>query len=169
MKYLYSANEDEQHYFNETKTYDELYQLTRQTTTGLGGTLADIGYEFSPNANNGRILSRTNFVRGVVDGERVTYQYDSLNRVTSAEGTTKNAGGTEVNTWGQNFSYDGFGNLLSQAPKPGFPDASPNVYLTVNGANNRLSSSPWLYDDNGNTTRMPVMGGGDGCAGIRRG
>jgi RHS repeat-associated protein len=160
MKYLQWDDEDEQHYYNETRTYDELYQLIHQKTMGMGGTVAEIGYAYSPNANNGRILSRTNFVRGVVDGEKVTYQYDSLNRVTSAAGTTKNAGGAEVNTWGQNFSYDGFGNLLSQAPRPGFPDASPNVYLTVNGANNRLSSLHWAYDLNGNTTQMPVMGGG---------
>jgi RHS repeat-associated protein len=160
MKYLQWDDGDEQHYFNETRTYDELYQLIHQKTMGMGGTVAEIGYGYSANANNGRILSRTNFVRGVVDGEKVTYQYDSLNRVTSAAGTTKNAGGTEVNTWGQNFSYDGFGNLLSQAPKPGFPDASPNVYVTVNGANNRLSSLHWAYDLNGNTTQMPVMGGG---------
>jgi RHS repeat-associated protein len=61
---------------------------------------------------------------------------------------------------GAELYYDGFGNLLSQAPKPGFPGASPNVYLTVNGANNRISSLHWSYDANGNTTHMPVMGGG---------
>jgi hypothetical protein len=72
---------DEQHYYNETRTYDELYQLIHQKTMGMGGTVAEIGYGYSANANNGRILSRTNFVRGVVDGEKVTYQYDSLNRV----------------------------------------------------------------------------------------
>jgi RHS repeat-associated protein len=121
---------------------------------------ADIGYEFAATANNGRIVSRTNYQRGVVDGEKVSYLYDALNRLVEAKGTTKNSGGTTVNTWGQDFGYDGFGNLLSQAPNSGYPDASPNVLLTVNAANNRISSTNWIYDGNGNTTRMPVVGGG---------
>jgi hypothetical protein len=65
--------------------------------------------------------------------------FDALSRLSRAEGWTKNSGGTTVNTWGQDFGYDGFGNLLSQAPKSGYPDASPNVLLTVNAANNRIS------------------------------
>jgi YD repeat-containing protein len=41
-----------------------------------------------------------------ISDEEVTYQYDSLNRLISAQTT-----GPE---WGQSFGYDGFGNLLSQ-------------------------------------------------------
>jgi hypothetical protein len=163
MQYLHwDANGDEQYYYNETKTYDELYQLIyqRQTTTGLAGRWRRLGMSFRRMRIMGGYSRGRTLCAGVVDGERVRYEYDSLNRVTSAEGTTKIVGGATVNTWGQNFSYDGFGNLLSQAPKPGFPDASPNVYLTVNGANNRISSLHWSYDANGNTTHMPVMGGG---------
>lgn len=92
MKYLQWEDASTRYFFTETRSYDELYQLTRQTTTGTGGTAADIGYEFSGTANNGRILSRTNYQRGVVDGEKVSYQYDELNRLVAAMGTTKNGG-----------------------------------------------------------------------------
>lgn len=42
-----------------------------------------------------------------VTGEEITYQYDSLNRLVSAV-TTDNP---NVTQWGQQFVYDGFGNL----------------------------------------------------------
>jgi hypothetical protein len=75
MKYLNWEDSSTRYYFTESKTYDELFQLTRQTTTGTAGTAADIGYEFATGTNNGRIVARTNYQRGVVDGERVQYQY----------------------------------------------------------------------------------------------
>ena len=51
---------------------------------------------------DGRITQRKDWV----SGEEITYQYDSLNRLISAQTT-----GPEL---GQSFGYDGFGNLLSQ-------------------------------------------------------
>jgi hypothetical protein len=50
--------------FQETKTYNALYQMTKQTTTGTGGTAADIEYNFAATTNNGRITSRRNLVSG---------------------------------------------------------------------------------------------------------
>jgi YD repeat-containing protein len=59
----------------------------------------------------------------------VTYQYDELNRLIQAQ-TTSSA-------WGQNFSYDGFGNLTAKTVTPGH-GVPPNVSLTISAATNRV-------------------------------
>ena len=74
-----------------------LSQLTRITVAG-GSTYADLEYRYSASQNNGRITQLKNWV----SGEEVNYQYDALQRLSSAATT-----GSE---WGHNFSYDGFGN-----------------------------------------------------------
>jgi hypothetical protein len=44
-----------------------------------------------------------------ISGETVTYTYDSLNRLLTANGSG----------WGQQYGYDGFGNLLSKTVTAG--------------------------------------------------
>jgi RHS repeat-associated protein len=79
-----------------------------------------------------------------ISGEEVTYQYDSLERLTSAVTT-----GPE---WGLSFSYDGFGNRTAQSVTKG---SAPTSYTPVNPANNRLSA--FSYDLNGNMTSLPSV------------
>jgi len=55
--------------------------------------------------------------------------------------------------WGLSFSYDGFGNRLSQTVTKG---NGPTSSLTVDGATNRISG--YGYDANGNTTSTPSLG-----------
>ena len=79
-----------------------------------------------------------------VSGGTIDYTYDSLNRlITSA---------TQGPQWGLSFSYDGFGNRLSQTVTKG---SGPSNTLSVNAATNRISSSGYYYDSNGNLTTMP--------------
>jgi len=144
MKYMQWAHNGAADLFTETRTYDTLFQLTRQVTTGTSGTAADIVYTYSGSQNNGRILSRTNYERS---GEVVTYQYDSLNRVTSA--------GSSVG-WTQSFDVDGFGNLWSQTMANG--TATP-MNVNIDMTTNRIDSSGWSHDANGNTIEMPTLGG----------
>jgi YD repeat-containing protein len=72
-----------------------------------------------------------------VTGEEVSYQYDALNRLASAE--TTGAG------WGQAFGYDGFGNLVAQTVTKG---TAPSLSVVVDPATNRVVG--WPYDANGN-------------------
>ena len=76
--------------------------------------------------------------------------YDELNRLISA--SVAGTGG-----WGQTFTHDGFGNLWTQAVTKG---TAPSVSLNLQMSTNRINSANWGYDDNGNTTQMPVVGGG---------
>ena len=75
----------------------------------------------------------------------MAYQYDSLNRLIKAQATS--------NTWGQGFVYDGFGNLLQKNVTAG---SAPALAITVNPANNQISSSQYGYDFNGNVTSLPT-------------
>lgn len=117
---------------NETRSYNVLNQLTN-VTAGSGENLT---YNYPTNGtNNGKVSSMYN----AVSGETVTYTYDSLNRLLTAN---SNAG------WGQQYGFDGFGNLLSKTVTAG---SGPSLSQTVNPANNQISGLYGGYDANGNT------------------
>ena len=126
---------------SEARTYNVLGQTTRMTK----GSAIDVEYRFSSTANDGKIVLQKNWQTG----EDVTYAYDELERLISAA-TTNNA------SWGPNFAYDGFGNRLSQSVSQGSGRVSS---LFVDGNTNRISSSGFSSDSNGNMTQMPKGGG----------
>ena len=101
----------------DTRTYNSLFQLTRINA----GTSMDIEYNYTAGANNGRIASSLDHVTG----ENVTYTYDSLNRLTKAA--------TADNLWGNTYTYDGWGNLLSKAV---FKGTAPVYSTTIDPATN---------------------------------
>ena len=73
-------------------------------------------------------------------GESVTYAYDSLNRLISA---------TSAGQWGLNFTYDGFGNRLTQDLQTGqWQGYVPTTRKSYDMTKNRLLDQ--TYDDNGN-------------------
>jgi YD repeat-containing protein len=126
--------------YTQTRSYNELGQLTEINSQGSTVTKFHEQYSFSPTANNGQITSSTDF-SVVSTGEQVTYLYDELNRLTKAD----SAGG-----WGLSFGYDGFGNKTSQAPLPG--KTGPTFTPTVDTATNRVTGTGITYDANGNLT-----------------
>ena len=126
---------------SESRSYNALGQMTRMTK----GSLIDVEYRFSATANDGKIVSQKNWLTG----EDVVYAYDELERLIRAS-TTNNA------SWGLSFSYDGFGNRLAQSVTQG---SGPVSSLLVDALTNRISSSGYSYDANGNMTAMPKGGG----------
>ena len=54
--------------------------------------------------------------------------------------------------WGLAFTYDGFGDRTTQSVTKG---SGPAVSLSINPANNRINSSGYTYDNNGNMKAMP--------------
>ena len=77
------------------------------------------------------------------------YAYDELERLISASTTA----GTN---WGLSWSFDGFGNRLSQTVTQG---SGPSGVTLVNGNTNRISSAGYAYGSKGNMTQMPKGGG----------
>ena len=74
----------------ETRTYNSMGQLS--TLTGLNGVSLQYNYP-GAGANVGQIASQ----QDLASGETTTYQYDTLQRLTSA---------TSTQGWGQSFGYD---------------------------------------------------------------
>ena len=120
---------------NETRTYNALNQLTNVAV----GTTENLTYNYPSGANNGKLSSMYN----AVSGETVTYTYDSLNRLLTANGSG----------WGEQYGFDGFGNLLSKTVTAG---SGPSLSQSVNTANNQIVGQS--YDANGNTTTLPTNG-----------
>jgi RHS repeat-associated protein len=112
---------------NETRQYNNMNQMTNLAVAGQ----MNITYTFPAGTNNGKISSQTDSI----SGETVTYQYDSLNRLLSATGSTG---------WSETYGFDGFGNLVSKTPTGG----APTLSQAVSAATNRIVGQS--YDANGN-------------------
>jgi len=106
----------------------------------FGHSAMNLTYNYSSTNNNGQITSMTNNV----SGETVTYAYDALKRLIGAS--------TNTGTWGQSFAYDGFGNMLNQTVTQG---TAPSMTLAYDNSTNRISTSGYVYDANGNLTSRP--------------
>ncbi len=112
----------------DTRTYNVLGQLTSISS----GSYENLTYNYPSGTNNGKVSSLYN----AISGETVTYTYDSLNRLLTANGSG----------WGQQYGFDSFGNLLSKTVTAG---SGPSLSQAVNPANNQIVGAG--YDANGNT------------------
>jgi len=112
---------------NETRSYNSLNQLV-----GLSNINVNASYNYTAGSDNGKIAS------AYIGGETVTYQYDSLNRLISAAGSSG---------WGDSYGYDSYGNLLSKTVTAG---SAPTLSISVNSGSNQLDGSGDTYDANGN-------------------
>jgi RHS repeat-associated protein len=119
--------------FTETRTFNANLQLTDL----VSGSNVHLKYNYSATQNNGQITSQ----QDVISGETITYQYDTLRRLTQASAT-----GDPSGSWSQTFSYDGFANL-----KQIVGSNAPALSVSVDWATNRLQTGT-SYDSNGNMT-----------------
>jgi hypothetical protein len=121
----------------ETRSYNTLNQLiTLNAMNSYWGNVENLTYNYPANGtNNGKLTS----MYSAVSGETITYTYDSLNRLLTANGSG----------WGEQYGFDGFGNLLSKTVTAG---SGPALSQNVNPANNQISGYP--YDANGNNSAI---------------
>lgn len=110
------------------------------------GTAMDITYNFvdpSSTHNAGVVYGITNNLNSA---RTQTFTYDQLNRIVSA-GTSATAG---TYCWGYTFSYDPYGNLLTQAGGSSYGSCTESTMsVTADGSNHIFS--PSNYDAAGNT------------------
>jgi RHS repeat-associated protein len=119
--------------YSETRTYNSRLQLTQ---------VGSMTYTYSSNQNNGQITKQNDST----SGEEVSYTYDTLNRLIGAV--------TTDSSWGQAFTYDGFGNRTSASVTKGM---APHGSWGYDPATNRLAGSGG-YDANGNMLSLPSYG-----------
>ncbi|HZU29040.1 MAG TPA: RHS repeat-associated core domain-containing protein [Bryobacteraceae bacterium] len=121
-------------YWTESRTYNNLNQLTRQTVSGV----FDQEYDFSGTQNNGKLTGSYDHIAA----QQVSYTYDVLGRLSTAK--TAN-----TSQWGFSWTYDGFGNRTQQTLTQG---SGPTSSFSVDPATNRISTAGYTYDANGNPT-----------------
>lgn len=131
--YLYSS------YTSESRAYNANGQLTSLNWTNSGTPLGGIQYTYSATRNDGQITQAVD----ALSGETITYQYDALKRLISANSSPTS--GSSPAPWTQNFQYDGFGNLTSKVL-----NGTTIAQMPVNAVTNQLTYAN--YDANGNMT-----------------
>ncbi len=143
---VYQGNNLVTVYTQETMGYNVNGQLTSLNWGGAPGSqgylsvgpAGGIQYSYPASGNNGQITQAVDSL----SGETISYQYDSLKRLTTATSTPL-AGGAPSG-WAETFGYDGFGNLTSKVLN------GTSAPIAVNAGTNQLSNA--LYDFNGNMT-----------------
>lgn len=117
--------------------YNSRLQPSVISATLNGSTIQSLSYGYGGSGtNNGNILSITN----AMDSTRTqSYSYDNLNRLAS---------GNDGTHWGENYTYDNWGNLYQISRMSGY--SGPNNWSVSADAHNHLSNLG--YDSAGNVT-----------------
>jgi len=121
-------------------------------TASSVGNILDISYNFNPGTDNGNVISIANNIDSM---RSQTFAYDTLNRLSTAQ-TNATYSTSSTKCWGEQYSYDPWGNLLGTGwPSSSYASCtqeSPGPGGAVL-ANNQLSVD--TYDAAGNITAMP--------------
>ncbi|MGB9334589.1 MAG: hypothetical protein WCB14_06240, partial [Candidatus Acidiferrales bacterium] len=132
---------------NVTETYNNRLQPSEIKAVSTGGSAMDLTYSFvdpSANKNAGHVFSIANNLNS---SRSQNFAYDQVNRIISA-GTAATTGSF---CWGYQFSYDPYGNLLTQSAwTSNYTGCTETTMAPVTAdGNNRLTN--FGYDASGNT------------------
>lgn len=139
-------------------SYNKRLQPVNMSAASPSQTVFSIGYDFhvgngTTGSNNGNVWNIYNYRDRTRDQ---TFNYDLLNRLTSAQNAGTNCAATTVNGkteyWGNSYGYDPWGNLIGKSVTK---CSAENLTLTAL-ANNQLSG--YGYDSAGNMTSDPTDG-----------
>lgn len=132
---------------NVTHTYNNRLQPNEFKASSTAGSAIDISYGFvdPPSQKNaGHVFLLTNNLN---NSRTQSFTYDQVNRIVSA-GTVATTG---QYCWGYQYSYDAWGNLLSQSGwTPNYTGCTETVASATADGNNHLAG--FGYDVSGNTT-----------------
>lgn len=144
-------------------TYNKRLQPVNMSANAPGQTVYSIGYDFhvgngTSGADNGNVFGITNYK----DTTRSqTFTYDLLNRLASARNAGTDCTATVLGGlkkfWGNNYTYDAWGNLIGksllQTPPPP-ACAGENLSVTADAHNwiHATGGSDYQYDAAGNMT-----------------
>lgn len=127
--------------------YNDHLQLASLGYVSGTNSLLSLSYNYldANGHNNGQIQSITD-ARGPAFS--TSYSYDLLDRLQQAQTNDL----TAANTWKLAWTYDRYGNRLSQTLTGGTMSVG-QPQLTVDSVTNRVNSSGFIYDSNGNLTQ----------------
>jgi RHS repeat-associated protein len=124
--------------------YNSRLQLAAIRYGNSAGSILDLGYSYGGAGNNGQIQSITD---NLSSARSTSYVYDELGRLNIAQ--TQDL--TSANTWKLKFSYDRYGNRLSEIPVGGTASMPMNEVF-IDPTTNRITSAGYAYDAAGNMT-----------------
>ncbi len=132
-----------------TRTYSpERMTLATLAYTRGGQPIFQLGFDYAqPTGTGTQIIGVADVVS---PGRSLTYSYDALGRLSSAS----SQGSAEYPQWSLAWSYDRYGNRLTQTCSSGNCGALTQA-LGVDAATNRLSDLGFAYDAAGNLTAFP--------------
>jgi RHS repeat-associated protein len=121
-------------------TYNNQLQIGSISASNAGTPVLNLTYNYGGVNDNGQISGITD---GVTAANSTSYVYDELGRLKIAQTTDL----TSANTWKLKFSYDRYGNRVSEIPVAGTA-SMPTSQVPVDPATNRIISL--VYDAAGN-------------------
>lgn len=124
-------------------TYNNQLQLAALQYAGASPIL-NLAYNYGGAQDNGQILG---IADALASSRSTSYVYDEVGRLKAAQ--TNDV--TSANTWSLKYSYDRYGNRLSEIPVAGTA-AMPMNEVLVDPTTNHITSSGYTYDMGGNLT-----------------
>ncbi|HLY97701.1 MAG TPA: RHS repeat-associated core domain-containing protein [Candidatus Angelobacter sp.] len=121
-------------------TYNNQLQLGAISASNAGTPVLNLTYNYAGVSDNGQISGITD---GVTPANSTSYVYDELGRLKIAQTTDL----TSANTWKLKFSYDRYGNRVSEIPVAGTANM-PTSQVPIDPVTNRITSL--VYDADGN-------------------
>ncbi len=133
--------------FNISETFNSRLQPSEIKASSSAGNAIDITYNFVDPVSGGNAGHVYGVANNLNSSRSQAFTYDQVNRILSA-GTTATTG---TYCWGYKYSYDAWGNLLSQAGwSPTYNACTEGTMGTVTAdGNNHISG--FSYDSSGNT------------------
>jgi len=127
----------------ETYAYNNRLQISTHSASSSNGTVLShtYSYDLGGGANNGQVASIANNVNA---GRTQMFSYDNMNRLATAR--SQATSGSDC--WGNNYTYDRYGNLTTMSVTQ---CTAPSLSLVVN-TNNQITNSGFSYDAAGNVT-----------------
>src|SRR6266481_1434272 len=145
-----------------TFSFNNRLQPVNMSAATPSATVFSLNYDFHlGNGDNGNVFGITN---NKDTTRNQTFAYDLLNRLTSAQnaGTdcTQNTLNGKTKFWGNSYSYDAWGNLLTKTPTNCSAEGLSLVSNIQNRADNGLPQvQNYQYDAAGNLTKDLSNGG----------
>ena len=125
-------------------TYNPQEQITAISYSTPSGDVLKLSYDYGA-LNTGRVQNVTDVL---APARSATYAYDELGRLSRAQ----TADQTSANTWKLKFTFDRYGNRLSELPIGGTSTVQPFNRVLVDPATNHITSGGVTYDNAGNVT-----------------
>ncbi|HKW75803.1 MAG TPA: RHS repeat-associated core domain-containing protein, partial [Terriglobales bacterium] len=127
-----------------TFTYNAQLQVASILYGSSTSPILSLSYDWGGATDDGVLMEVTDNANSA---RSTSYSYDQLRRLVQAQTVDL----ASANTWKLQFTYDRYGNRLTQTPAGGTASMPPNQ-VAVDPTTNRITTSGYSYDADGDVT-----------------